>query len=521
MRQGLHANRRNGAAGPPATAVAGSVGAREETLDPQDWERFRELAHGMLDCMIDLQRDIRDLPAWRPMPPNVEARFREPAPREGMGTEAAFREFAEIVLPYPTGTLHPRFWGWAGGQGSPTGMMGDLFAAAMNSVTGIFNDSAARVEAQVIDWMKEAFGFPADASGFVTSGGSVANLVALAAARDDRAGPHVGTGGLASGASRPVFYASAETHSSMFKAAKLLGLGTEGVRVVPVDEAFRMEVAALRRMVREDRDRGLTPFAVVGTAGTINTGAVDDLQALHGAARDLGLWFHVDGAFGAMAALSPDTAHLVRGVDKADSVAFDFHKWMYTNYEGGGVLIRDRDAHVRAFSTHASYLEPLPRGTGAQPDSSNLRGPQLSKGFKALKVWLTIKEHGLDAFGRLVRQNIRQARELGELIDDADRLVRVAPVSLNVVAFRYHRDGLDGETSDALNRELLMRIQERGIAIPSQTVIRGRFALRACIINHRSRAEDFRILVNASEGIGDEVFEELIPKAAERGLVGS
>jgi glutamate/tyrosine decarboxylase-like PLP-dependent enzyme len=501
--------------------AAAAAAASEETLDPQDWEGFRELAHGMLDRMIDLQRDVRHLPAWRPIPPDVDARFLEPAPRAGIGTERAFREFAEMVLPYPTGNLHPRFWGWAGGQGSPTGMMGDLFAAAMNSVTGIFNDSAARVEAQVIDWMKESLGFPADASGFVTSGGSVANLVALAAARDDRVGFDVGSDGLAAASSRPVFYVSAETHSSMFKAAKLLGVGTDGVRVVPVDESFRMDVAALRHMVREDLDRGLTPFAVVGTAGTINTGAVDDLPALHRVAQEAGLWFHVDGAFGAMAALSPDTAQLVRGIQDADSVAFDFHKWMFTNYEGGGVLIRDRNAHLRAFSTRASYLEPLPRGTGAQPDSSNLRGPQLSKGFKALKVWLTIKEQGLDTFGRLVRQNIRQARELGELIDASDRVVRLTPVSLNVVAFRYHRDGMSGETSDAVNRELLMRIQERGIAVPSQTVIGGRFALRACIINHRSRAEDFRILVNAVEGIGDEVFEELVPRAAAEVCMGT
>lgn len=478
-----------------------------ESLDPTDWDAFRRLAHDMLDRAIDLQRDVRDAPAWRPMPDGVEARFREGPPMEGVGTEAAFADLADLVLPYPTGTLHPRFWGWAGGQGSPTGMVADMVAAAMNSVAGNFNDAASRVEAQVVDWMKAALGFPANASGFITSGGSVANLVALAAARDARAGRDVGRAGLAGGPPL-VFYASSETHSSMHKAAKLLGLGLDAVRTVPVDDAFRMRVDLIPEMASRDRAEGLVPFALVATAGTINTGSVDDLEEAGRVARQLGLWYHVDGAFGAMAALSPETASLVAGMDTADSLAFDFHKWMYVNYEGGCVLVRNRDDHRRPFLTDASYLKALPRGTGANPDPGNLRGPQLSKGFKALKVWLALKDHGFARHGRMVARNVRQAQALAALIDTSRTLERVAPVGLNVVAFRHRTDGLSDEEGDDLNRELLMRLQERGIAVPSQTVVHGRFALRACIINHRTRPEDLELLVRSAEAIGAEILGE-------------
>ena len=299
---------------------------REETLDPQDWEAFRALAHRMVDEMLDVQRTVRERPVWRPVPDAVDARFEEARPVDGQGAEATYEDFLELVLPYPTGTDHPRFWGWAGGTGSPTGMMAEMLAAGMNSVSGLFNDGAARVEEQVVNWMKDALGFPEDASGVLTSGGSVANLIALAVGRDARAGFDVSQRGVGAEQGKLVFYVSAETHSSMFKSAKLLGLGKDAVRVIPVDDALRMVVPELEAAIARDRREGLRPFAVVGTAGTINTGAIDDLQAIADVTAREALWFHVDGAFGAMAALSPRTRALVSGLERADSVAFDFHK---------------------------------------------------------------------------------------------------------------------------------------------------------------------------------------------------
>jgi glutamate/tyrosine decarboxylase-like PLP-dependent enzyme len=379
------------------------------------------------------------------------------------------------------------------------GMMAALLGAGINSVPANFNDSAARVEAQLLQWMKAAMGFPADAGGIVTSGGSVANIVALTVARDAMAESNVVDDGLHGTPRRPVLYASSEVHSSVFKAAKLLGLGRDAVRLIPVDEAFRIRLPALRRRIEMDRAAGLFPFAVIGTAGTINTGSMDDLTALADVAQHEHLWFHVDGAFGAMAALSPETRHLVAGMERADSLAFDFHKWMYVNYEAGCVLIKDADAHRRSFSAGGDYLAPLPRGLASLPDMAGGRGLQLSRGFKALKPWMSIREHGLEKLGRLVAQNVRQAHYLAGLIDASAVLTRVAPVGLNVVAFRYDDPELAAETLDEINRELLMRIQERGIAIPSSTLVDGRFTLRACICNHRSRRADFDAFVAATE----------------------
>ena len=409
----------------------------EETLDPANWEDFRRLAHDMVDRMIDYQRDVPGTPAWRAVPDDIDERFSGPAPASGAGAEGAYEDFLEMVLPYPTGLHHPRWWGWAGGTGSPMGMMASLLGAGMNSVPGNFNDAASRVEAQLLSWMKSVMGFPENASGIVTSGGSVANIIALTVARDARAGSDILSGGVGTAPGRLVLYASNEVHSSVFKAAKMLGLGRDAVRLVPVDDDFRIRIPELQDQIARDRIAGLHPFAVIGTAGTINTGAVDDLNALADVAETHGLWFHVDGAFGAMAALSPETRHLVEGMSRADSLAFDFHKWMYVNYEAGCVLIKDADAHRRSFSAGGDYLAPLERGTASVLDMAGGRGLQLSRGFKALKPWMTIKEHGLDKFGRLVAQNMQQTRYLARLIDRSSVLQRAAPVELNIVAFRF------------------------------------------------------------------------------------
>ena len=481
----------------------------EETLDPPDWEEFRELAHEMVNRMIDYQRDVPGTPTWRPVPEEVDARFREPVPTAGVGAGGAYEDYLQMVLPYPTGLHHPPWWGWAGGTGSPMGMMAALLGAGSNSVPGNFNDGAARVEAQLLAWMKSVMGFPEDASGIVTSGGSVANIVALTVARDAMAGSDVVNDGVGAESGRLLLYASSEVHSSVFKAAKILGLGRDAVQLVPVDDDFRIRIPELREQIASDLVAGLRPFAVIGTVGTINTGAVDDLATLADVAETYGLWFHVDGAFGAMAALSPESKHLIEGMSRADSLAFDFHKWMYVNYEAGCVLIKDADAHRRSFSAGGDYLAPLEQGTASQVDMAGGRGLQLSRGFKALKPWMTIREHGLDKFGRLVAQNMKQARYLASLIDGSRVLQRVAPVELNVVAFRYEDTEFAPEVADRINRELLMRVQERGIAIPSSTLINGRFTLRACICNHRSRRSDFDEFVAESEQIVDEILSEV------------
>jgi aromatic-L-amino-acid/L-tryptophan decarboxylase len=485
----------------------------EEGLDPQDWDAFRALAHRMVDRMIDFQRGARDQPAWRPVAAETEAYFRQPAPRQGRAAEEVYDSFLRHVLPYPTGTYHPRFWGWVGGTGSPLGMMADLLASGMNATAGQFNDAAARVERQVIDWMKEGLGYAPEAGGIVTSGGSVANLIGLAVARDAAGSSEIPAKGVAAaGAGAGLrLYASEQVHSSVVKSAQLLGIGRAGVRLIPVDAHDRMRLEALLAAIVEDRRLGFQPFAVVGNAGTVNTGATDDLDALADLAAEQGLWLHVDGAFGALAALSPKLRPVVKGLERADSIAFDFHKWLYVNYEAGCVLIRDGLAHRRSFNAPASYLDAFPRGTAAQPDPTDSRGPQLSRGFKALKVWMTLSAYGLDTFGRMVEQNVAQARYLARRVDETPALERLAPVPLNIVCFRYAPATVDATRLDEINKEILMRLQERGIAVPSSTRLRGRFALRVAICNQRSRRADFDALVEAAVGIGREVAGEASP----------
>lgn len=475
------------------------------SLDPTDWTRFRILAHQAIDRIIDLQEGIRQEPAWRPIPTGLEARFKSPIPQKGEGLEAAVREFEELVLPFPTGNIHPRFWGWAAGSGSPTGILAEALAAGLNPVTGIFNDSASRIEAQLIEWMKEAFSFPATATGIITSGGSMANLIGLAAARDDVGRIDLALNGIGELGARMVLYASTEVHSSVPKACQILGIGRKNLRLVPVDSNFRIRIDELEAAIAEDRYAGHLPFAIVGTAGTINTGAVDDLNGLAEVARRNRLWLHIDGAFGAMAALSPETESIVRGVEKADSIAFDFHKWMHVPYEGGCVLVRDGDAHRRPFTVTAPYLHQLPRGLASQDDSTNLKGPQLSRGFKALKVWLWLKEQGLDRIGQMIAKNVRQARTLANMIREATDFDLLAPTVLNVVAFRYSNGEIEPSACERLNREILLRLQEEGTAVLSSTSLNGTFALRACICNHRTSAEDLVLLIREARRIGQEI----------------
>lgn len=481
----------------------------EEGLDPADWESFRSLAHRALDRIIDYQRDVGEHPAWQPVPEHIEERFGRGRPLAGAPLESVLTDFEEMVLPYPTGLQSPRWWGWAGGNGTPTGMLADMLAAGMNAVPGNFNDGAARVEDEVLSWMKEAMGFPSDAGGIMVSGGSVANLVGVAVGRDVAAGYEVRRQGVGSEAGPLVLYTSREVHSSVFKAARLLGLGTEAVRLIDVDRDLSVRVDRMAAAIEEDGERGQRPFAIVGTAGTINTGAIDDLEALADLAQREGLWFHVDGAFGAMARLSPATRHMVKGIERADSLAFDFHKWMNVNYEAACVLVRDADALRASFAGGADYLKPLPRGTGSNPDMAGGRGPQLSRAFKALKVWMMLKEHGFEKLGRMVWQNVRQARHLRRLMDASDVLDVVAPVTLNVVAFRVRTPGAASKVADEVNRELLMRVQESGVAIPSSTMLDGRVTLRACLVNHRTRVADLDLFVETAEEMARDVLREM------------
>lgn len=469
----------------------------EETLDPPSWSELRALGHRMVDDMFDWMAGLRDEPVWRPMPDAVRERFTGPVPEVGEGAGAAYRDFQELVLPYVTGNAHPRFWGWVCGNGTGLSMLADMLAAGVNSSVDGFDDAGTQVETQVIDWCKEMLGYRPEASGLLLSGCSMANFVGLAVARNSL--PGIKEHGVPTGLR---VYGSAQTHSSVRRAVQLLGLGTEALRTVAVGADGRVDVAALDAAITADRAAGLRPMAVVGTAGTVNTGAMDDLAGLADVAARHGVWFHVDGAFGACAALSPRLRPLVAGLERADSVAFDLHKWMYFPYEAGVALVRSDSAHREAFRYAAAYMAPATGGLAAARGRQFTEyGPQLSRGFRALKVWMGIKEHGVGAFRRLIEQNVDQARYLADLVEASDELELLAPVPLNVVCFRY-RGAVPADRLDALNRTLLVRLQESGVAVPSHTELDGAFALRVSITNHRSRRADFDLLVGTVTDLG-------------------
>jgi len=484
--------------------------AADATLDPPDWEAFRALAHRMVDDTITHLFSLRDRPAWQPMPDSVRHSFAEPVPRRGEGAEAAYSQFLERVRPYPNGNIHPRFWGWVQGNGTPLGMMAAMLGAAINPHMAGFNQAPALVEHQVLSWLAELMGMP-DASGILVSGGTMANVIGLAVARNEKAGFDLRREGLQGAASRMTFYGSSETHGWARKAGELLGLGAASFRATPVDDQYRIDRDALRSLVASDRSAGMLPFCVIGSAGTVNTGAIDELAALADFCGEEKLWFHVDGAFGALARLSSSLCPLVLGIERADSLAFDLHKWGYLPFESACALVRDGDAHRRTFSMQAPYLARTTRGViaGGLPFAD--RGLELTRDFKALKIWMSLKAHGVDAIAGLIEQNVRHAAFLATLVAAHPDLELLAPVNLNIVCFRYAPAGVAEERLNAVNKELLLRIQERGIAVPSGTTLRGRFALRVANVNHRSRREDFQILAGAVVRLGAEVVASAHP----------
>jgi aromatic-L-amino-acid/L-tryptophan decarboxylase len=477
----------------------------EESLDPagpEAWEEMRALAHRMVDDMMGYLETVRERKVWQPVPQAVRAKFDGPVPREGEGAEAAYRDFVRDVLPYPVGNIHPRFWGWVNGTGTPFGMLAEMLAAGMNPNVGGFDQSAIHVESQVLDWYKQLLGFPQGASGILVSGGSMANFVGLAVARSSRAGFDVAREGVLAGGRQLVAYGSSEMHSSIQKAVELLGVGSAFLRKIEVDRDYEIDVGALRRAISEDRARGLAPFCVIGNAGTVNTGAIDDLSRLARVCEEEGLWFHIDGAFGALAALSPLHESRLAGIERADSLAFDLHKWMYMPYEAGCTLVRDGERHRAAFAATGVYLSPTTRGVASGPVWFGELGVQLSRGFRALKIWLSIKEHGIEKYARLIEQNIEQAGYLAGLVERDPELELLAPVPLNIVCFRYSAGARGDDELNDLNRELLIRLQESGAAVPSHTTLNGRYAIRVAITNHRSRREDFDLLVSKVKEIG-------------------
>jgi glutamate/tyrosine decarboxylase-like PLP-dependent enzyme len=474
---------------------------------PAGWAAVRAQGHRMLDDLFDHLEQIRERPVWQPIPAEVRAAFNEPLPAAPVPLTHAHARFMTQVLPYAVGNTHPRFMGWVHGGGTVEGMLAEMLAAGLNANLGGRDQMPLEVERQIVRWMRDLFGFPATAGGLLVTGSSMANLIGVLVARTQA----LGIGSRETGVADPaqgrslVAYAAASAHGCVAQAFSISGLGTQALRRVPVGADHRMDLAALERLVTADRAAGLRPFLVVGTAGTVDTGAIDDLDALATLAERAQMWFHVDGAFGALGRLSPEVAPRLRGIERADSIALDFHKWGQVPYDAGFILVRDQADQLAAFASPAAYLSRHPRGLAASSPWPCDLGPDLSRGFRALKVWFTVVTQGSDRLGAAITQSCRLARRLQARIAAQPALELLAPVTLNIVCFRYvDRSGtLDDLATDQLNAELVADLHESGLAVPSTTTLGGCTAIRVALVNHRTEAVDLDVLIDAVLRLGE------------------
>jgi aromatic-L-amino-acid decarboxylase len=467
------------------------------TLDPDDWSELRALGHRMLDDMLDEMAQLRERPVWEPLPEEVRSSFREELPTAPTALDAVYREFQERIQPYSSGNTHPRFMGWVQGAGTAIGALAEMLAAGMNANCGGRDHVAIEVERQIAYWTREIFGFPETATGIFVTGTSIANFIALIVARTARLGVASRRDGIAASGQHLTAYVSAAAHGCIRQAMELAGFGNAALRLIPTDKAHRIDLAALRAAIAADRASGATPFFLVGNAGTVDIGTIDDLAALASLAHDERLWFHIDGALGALAMLSPQLKPLFAGIERADSIAFDFHKWGQIPYDAGFILVRDGETHRAAFASPAAYLRREVRGlAGGSPWPCDF-GPDLSRGFRALKTWFTLKTYGADRIGAEIARSCGLARYLAERVAAEPRLELLAPVALNIVCFRFR-----AADPDRINAGIVAELHESGIAAPSTTMIEGRLAIRACLINHRTQPADIDTLLAAVLDLG-------------------
>jgi glutamate/tyrosine decarboxylase-like PLP-dependent enzyme len=487
-----------------------------------DATTFRALGHRLVDQIAECLEDLPNGPVTRDASPSAvrdALGLTGPLPESGMDPGALLERTAELLFGHSLFNAHPRFFGYITAPPAPIGILGDFLAAAVNPNVGAWtlSPAATEIESQTVRWIAELVGYPVECGGLLVSGGNMANFACFLAARAAKAGWDVRERGIAGESGRKLrVYGSAETHTWIQKAADIGGLGTASIRWIPTDGRLRMDVAALRRQLEVDAAAGDVPCLVVGTAGSVSTGAVDPLRDIAAVCREYGAWFHVDGAYGGFAAALPDAPDDLHALREADSVAVDPHKWLYAPLEAGCALVRDADALRAAFAYHPPYYHFDERATNYVD-----YGPQNSRGFRALKVWLALRHVGAAGYRAMIADDIRLSQAMAEAVSRHAEL-QLTTQELSITTFRYVPVDLRAQVGeppaeqhlDALNRALLDRLQRGGEAFVSNAVLGGRYVLRACIVNFHTARADVEALPEIVARIGRTVDAELRPNVA-------
>jgi aromatic-L-amino-acid/L-tryptophan decarboxylase len=478
-----------------------------------DWDsrRMRAFAERALDLYAEYLDRLDDLPIARHTPAaEVRQALLRPLPEDGLSDEEVVAHMREVLIDWGVQCGHPRFMAYVTGSGTVPGAVAEMLAAGVNMNVGGWQLSPgpSEIEHDLMRWFGHRFGLPETSGGLLVSGGAMANLIALKLARDQRAGWDVRRLGVAAGPPM-VIYATTETHVVSDRALDTLGLGMDGVRRVPVDAELRMRPDLLRDQVLRDREQGLLPIAVVATGGTTSTGAIDPLPAIADVCSELGLWMHVDAAYGGAAVLADDLRSSMAGIERADSIAFDPHKWLYISQSAGCVLVRDVGRMPESFQVYAAYVHQDEEHTGAGVSLGEL-GPQYSRGFQALKLWVSLLAHGTRAYGARISHDAALARYMGARVEQRPEFELVVPVALSICCFRYvPPEGGDEEYLSRLNERIMTELQLDGRVYISNAVLGGRFVLRACIVNHRTEADDADAVLDVAAELGARIDAEL------------
>ena len=472
----------------------------ENTLDPDDWPSFRKQGHDMLDDMFDYLEQLREQPVWQGLSPAQRETFKQPLCNDSSDLAEAHTTFMKTILPYAVGNTHPGFMGWVHGGGTPVGMLAEMLAAGLNANVGGRDQAPIELEKQLLQWIKSLFSFPETANGLFVTGTSMANLISVLIARTACLGKDIRKKGLANADRQLVAYTSVSAHISIAQAIDIAGIGSNALRMIPTNENYQMDVEALAQVIRTDIKNGFTPFFIAATVGTVDVGAIDPLSAIADLAQRENIWLHVDGAYGALAILAPDLAPRLQGIERADSIAFDFHKWGQVPYDAGFILVRNGEHQLDTFATPAAYLSRESRGLSASSPWPCDLGPELSRGFRALKTWFTIKVYGTEKLGQVISNTCVLAQYLKQRIELSPQLELLAPVELNIVCFRYRC-----LNPNRINADIVIALQESGIVAPSTTILHGQLAIRAAIVNHRTTTRDIDVLIEATLAFGKTI----------------